>query len=715
MVIDYTLLATKAAIQFTNEVFKVIAEQAVPSSFLFKKINIGQSILRRSAKKYANHIEGMYNHVKIFGMDKPIPLRQIFVKVKVLDKKSSTKIFSALDLQKFAESEELCLDINRINDTQDIDLKKKSQQPTNYSKSEDAVKVVNGIKHLVVLGSPGSGKTTLLKHIALIALDKKLSIDKLPIFVSIKDWCDSKKTLYDFILEQLDICGFNENDSKLFLEKLLTSGKALILLDGLDEAGQEVLHIANKIKIFNNKYNDNNFIVTCRIKAYEYVFEKFTETEIAAFDNLQINTFIKNWFSDQEKIAKSCWEQLNQRKARPIKELAHTPLLLTLICISYGETLSFPKNRSDLYKEAIDALLKKWDSSRGIKRNDAYGLLTLGKKEILLSHIATKFFQQDLYFFPRKLVEKELEDFFAKYEKANHLFDRIEGDFVLNSIESQHGILIERSQGVYSFSHLTLQEYFTAKYIVDNEARGTIKKLVDIGLNTNKWREVILLAAGMLVNSDELLKTIRRKIGESYSIELNNFFTKINNVPTIKNYAIKTIGNISAICIYIVFCIAKKHNITCDIYMIYSISLLTDETDIDYPLINTAFSTLTNLCLLDGSIPRVTRENFAYISKETNHIGVTFQDHSMTKFLFEFISKGINDINIVTDAFDISEFTKIQREILLYLKNVYFLIECMNISCSCHSKLILTLSNGLLDEYDEESITALSKSEYLFI
>ena len=38
---------------------------------------------------------------------------------------------------------------------------------------------------------------------------------------------------------------------------------------------------------------------------------------------------------------------------------------------------------------------------------------------------------------------------------------------VLKAIEAQHGIFSQRAQRIYSFAHLTFQEYFTAQYIAD--------------------------------------------------------------------------------------------------------------------------------------------------------------------------------------------------------------------------------------------------------
>jgi hypothetical protein len=55
--------------------------------------------------------------------------------------------------------------------------------------------------------------------------------------------------------------------------------------------------------------------------------------------------------------------------------------------------------------------------------------------------------------------------------------------------------------GIYSFSHLTFQEYFTAKKIVASSNPEIIKSL----LTEKRWREVYLLAGELNWNGDTLL------------------------------------------------------------------------------------------------------------------------------------------------------------------------------------------------------------------
>jgi predicted NACHT family NTPase len=86
---------------------------------------------------------------------------------------------------------------------------------------------------------------------------------------------------------------------------------------------------------------------------------------------------------------------------------------------------------------------------------------------------------------------------------------------VLKAIEAQHGLLVERSRGIYSFSHLTFQEYFTARKVVtsvrEQKSFASLQSLVS-HITEKRWREVFLLAVGMLPSADCLLQLMKQQV-----------------------------------------------------------------------------------------------------------------------------------------------------------------------------------------------------------
>jgi hypothetical protein len=88
----------------------------------------------------------------------------------------------------------------------------------------------------------------------------------------------------------------------------------------------------------------------------------------------------------------------------------------------------------------------------------------------------------------------------------------LDSEAVLKAIEAQHGIFVERAKHIYSFSHLTFQEYLTARYFVDNAGNSGLAKLVRQHITNGTWREVFLLITSMLDQADDFLLAMTQQV-----------------------------------------------------------------------------------------------------------------------------------------------------------------------------------------------------------
>ncbi|MBD2327715.1 hypothetical protein H6G21_12595 [Alkalinema sp. FACHB-956] len=97
-------------------------------------------------------------------------------------------------------------------------------------------------------------------------------------------------------------------------------------------------------------------------------------------------------------------------------------------------------------------------------------------------------FQQNEYFIQKRRVEGYIADFIRNLRDVDPDSDmlQIDGELVLRAIQAQHGLLVEQARGIYSFSHLTFQEYFAAREIV---ATNRIDLLMPY-IHDKRWREV---------------------------------------------------------------------------------------------------------------------------------------------------------------------------------------------------------------------------------
>lgn len=297
------------------------------------------------------------------------------------------------------------------------------------------------------------------------------------------------------------------------MERVLRRGDAIVLFDGLDEVSLENEKrgkLIDALNAFVYKYSDCPYLLSCRVAATDYSFTQFEYVEMADFDERQIGNYIDRWFVRDEETRQRCrHDLLKNPENKTVRELAQTPLLLSLLCLVYEELNKFPLERHELYDEAARALLAKWDDSRKINRDTVYKRLTLRRKQQMLATLAAQNFDEGHYFLKEKQLIKQIE---AYLQKAPGI-DEPDGELVLKMMEAQHGIFVERARGIHSFSHLTLQEYFTAKYIVEEEARGSVERMM-AHVGDDSWNEVFLLTVGMLNDPEAFCRAYLVKVSK---------------------------------------------------------------------------------------------------------------------------------------------------------------------------------------------------------
>ncbi len=429
-------------------------------------------------EKYYASLKKRVGFVRILGRNEAEPLENVFTHMNMLDRPTAEQRYDIKKLMvEFSPR-----DFGRFERTKRI-------------AGDEAVAVHS---KLFILGKPGAGKTTFMKHTALRAI--KHEIKKVPIFVTLKELSDSGKEILPFIVHQFQVYHFPQPQP--FVQRVLNNGDAIVLFDGLDEVNLEDNKRDNLIQALNEfvyRYSDCPVLITCRVAATDYLFTQFEYVEMADFDEAQMERYIDHWFARDEVKRVNCRKALLEDESNnAVRELAQVPLLLALLCLVFEERNEFPPQRHEIYEEATRALLSKWDASRNISRDIVYQQLSLARKQKLLATIAAQTFEKGEYFLRERDVVRQIDDYLVGVPGLHEP----DTELVLRAMEVQHGIFVERARKIYSFSHLTLQEYFTARYIVDNERRGSVERLMRF-VGEDRWREVFLLTAGMLDDATE--------------------------------------------------------------------------------------------------------------------------------------------------------------------------------------------------------------------
>ncbi|WP_379085541.1 NACHT domain-containing protein [Pedobacter sp. UC225_65] len=482
----------------TNKLSERLVEQTATSLFTLTwslLSGLGTKVVDQVKARAAlnNYYQSYFRRngaIKVLGMPEPMPLNQIYTKVKLIP--------AYMD---FADQ--------GIHYYEDEFRKKRGD----YGRLEtlDAFFVANTYDKLNVLGAPGSGKSTLLKKIGLSILvdDEKIDSsryvhDCIPVFIELKKFRDGNINLKKHIQDEFEIAEFPQSND--FVNNALKKGKLLLLLDGLDEVpGGNLENVIEQIKDFTDKYPLNRYITSCRTAFYKNFLNGYTDIQVASFDDDQIQNFIKNWFSQEKDITSKTFERFQEllfdQKNIQTLELARTPLLLTFLCLTYDDGQYFPANRSSLYKRAMYILLEKWSAEKRIHNEEVYQGLNADIEVEMLAEIAAHFYEKDKSFFYSDELKDRIKEFLL-----NTLDLKLPPvSKILEAIEVQQGLLVQRAPDIYSFSHLTIQEYLTA-YFYHSPKRTPI--LIENYIFDTKWREVFLLQAGMPYSDDLILMMV---------------------------------------------------------------------------------------------------------------------------------------------------------------------------------------------------------------
>jgi len=396
-------------------------------------------------------------------------------------------------------------------------------------------------KRLVIIGDPGSGKTTLLSYLALTyartlrdganTVKERLQLDErehLPILLPLRDFGrhlkenyhdpskDGAALLLNYLRQYYE--GQDIALPKDFFSSHLEEGQAVVLLDGMDEVAevklrQRVARLVEKFAV-RYKHEGNRFIVTSREVGYEgaaRIGEDFGLMKVRDFNRDEVRRFVRDWTHaveatlarhdtpELQRLANAQAEKLiTAIESNPrVNDLAVNPLLLTVIALVHRYRASLPDRRSELYEEAVEVLLGKWDEAKGMETEMilAGRALDAGDRRSLLAPVA-------FWLHEKKRREIELDDlrklllppFTALAQQDKNAAAKAVEQF-LDLINERSGLLIERGTGVYGFAHLTFQEYLAARVVADREdlIEYTLNRLPDVW-----WREVILLEAGFL-------------------------------------------------------------------------------------------------------------------------------------------------------------------------------------------------------------------------
>lgn len=378
--------------------------------------------------------------------------------------------------------------------------------------------IITSLENVIIEGDLGSGKSTTLKRILsdyYFSTSPKSCPFQYPILIRFRALTNSG-TLYTYICNLLGINyrieiekyevevwkikvvtvqgkerheKYKDKEIKEELKyfigntpidvalcELFDNNKVVLIMDGLDEVRPEILEeIQKDLKNLSLKVGNSKLILTTRLN---YIKAQFYNTHIYQVNELnqeQIVSISSSWLITPGPF-------LKELKTKSYSELANRPLFLSFLILlykenqktEYKEEQGLPRYSRDVYKRIIELLITKWDEDRDIYRQSKYSYFDKNKKLEFLSHLSFNL----TYIIKQKIFSHD--DLKKAYLKIFEQFElpESEAEQVAEELESHVGIILRSSFDKFEFSHLAIQEFLCAYYIVNAPFNDKINEYI---------------------------------------------------------------------------------------------------------------------------------------------------------------------------------------------------------------------------------------------
>jgi len=270
-----------------------------------------------------------------------------------------------------------------------------------WPKTSSLLELVSAEKRLVLLGDPGCGKSTLVSWIVWnLAREgdnqwKRALNGRTPIVMVLRELSLEGVHNWDGLLAAY----FRHWTARLLgrlrytshVDELLEGGRAMIILDGLDEVGNPQVQENLRQAVWEGmrRYEGCVWLLTSRVVGYiGYHEDRDSEVSgggvarrvsyaqlryVAPFADHQIKKFAQNWFATRDKSVIRASEDATRLNdaihANPYTvRLARIPNLLTMMALIHRERARLPDGRALLYTDIANAYLQSIDEHRRIER-----------------------------------------------------------------------------------------------------------------------------------------------------------------------------------------------------------------------------------------------------------------------------------------------------------------------------------------------------------
>ncbi|MFJ8194905.1 NACHT domain-containing protein [Streptomyces sp. NPDC096094] len=336
---------------------------------------------------------------------------------------------------------------------------------------------------VLLRGDAGSGKTTLVQWLAVTAARDG---DRVPYVLPLRTLIRAGTLPAPAAF--LTAVGCPLTPPEGWAERVLTAGRGLVLVDGLDEIPAAERHRTRDwLLALIRAFPGNRWLLTSRPTAVRpdwLTAEGFRELALTPMRQDDVATFVQRWHAAAQAPEYEGKLLDALRTKRDLARLATNPLMCGLICALHRERRGYlPTGRKELYDAALTMLLARRDRERGM---DAVELSEEAQLE-LLQRLAYALVLSGRTEMDLATAEGIVERALPSVASAAGQGDAVT---VLRALVLRSGLLRRPGEGTLDFVHRTFQDYLGARYAVEEGHLDVIAGRAD----DTQWEDVIRMA-----------------------------------------------------------------------------------------------------------------------------------------------------------------------------------------------------------------------------
>ncbi|MEU9510607.1 NACHT domain-containing protein [Micromonospora sp. NPDC048170] len=362
------------------------------------------------------------------------------------------------------------------------------------------------IDRTVLLGDPGGGKSTA----ATVTMHYTATGGSglVPILVTLRDFAAGKvidESILQHIEKLLNVT-YQCAPPQGLIERLLISGRCLVIFDGLDELldTSKRREVTDLVGLFCSRYPLTRVLVTSRRVGYDQAPmdpNQFTSFEIFGFNEDQIQEYVSKWFKQDDSLSSEeafSWTSSFMEESSSVPDLRANPLLLALMCIIYRGEHSIPRNRPAVYERCATMLFEKWDSSRKIHVELRVGRLVDPAMKYLAHWILTQ--SDGSEGVPESVLVRQTTTYLRQHDFEDpYEAEAAATEFVTFCrgrawVFSDAGSTAD-GENLYKFTHRTFLEYFAAYHLTrTHDSPEKLARTLAPKISNAEWDVIAQLA-----------------------------------------------------------------------------------------------------------------------------------------------------------------------------------------------------------------------------